>query len=376
MLRVAMVSERPASDVVDVDGVGSTCRGDVELARALGAHDVEVRLYVRRDDEAVRDQIRPGQDVMVTPLPAGPARRLPADEFASHLREFTDGLAASLRTWLPDVIHARSWRTGLAALLGRRGTSVPLVHTFHGAELELERAVCQDADHVLASCTAQLDDLSRIGTPRSKVTVVPSGVDLDMFRPDVPASLPSTSMRLLCVGRILSQHRFDLVIPVLRVLPGVELVIAGGPPVERLADDPEAARLVDVAKRWGVADRVRLLGQVPYAGMPALFTSADLVVCAPRYATAGQISLEAAACGTPVVATAVGGLIDTVLDGVTGILVSSDRPASLTQAIRKLRADPMRLDGYALAARERAQARHSYPRLAQETAGVYASVAG
>jgi D-inositol-3-phosphate glycosyltransferase len=375
MLKVAMVSEHPASGVIDAGDDGVIRGRDVELASALGAHDVDVRMYVRRDDAAIPDEVRVSRHLTVTPLPAGPARQLPPEDVASHLPEFGESLAASLRAWPSDVIHARSCRAGLAALHGRRSTLVPLVHTFHGTDPGLERTVCADAEHVVASCRAQLDDLRRIGTPRSKVTVVPSGVDLDLFRPDVPALLPSTTMRLLCVGRVLDQHRFDLVIPALRVLPGVELVIAGGPSRERLADDPEAARLTGVAKQWGVADRVRLLGHVPYPRMPAVFASADVVVCAPRYATAGQVSLEAAACGVPVVATAVGGLVDTVLDGVTGILVPPHRAASLIQAIRALRVDPMRLDGYALAGRERAHARHSWSRLARETAGVYASVA-
>ena len=113
-------------------------------------------------------------------------------------------------------------------------------------------------------------------------------------------------------------------------------MVAGGPAVEQLDDDPEAQRLRRVALRAGVADRVVLLGRVSREAMPALFRSADVVVAVPWYEPFGIVPLEAMACGRPVVATAVGGMLDSVLDGVTGLLVPPKDPKTLGQRLRGL----------------------------------------
>ena len=406
-MKIAMVSERPVSAVLDMAAAESRARRVVQLAHALAADDHDVMVYVRRDEADVPDEVDLGSGVTARALTAGPQRQLPPQEFLPHVPEFGENLAARLEERPADVVHAHSWLAGIAALLGRSNIA-PLVHTFHGLggpdrgngkpaarrasdavartaslgldqvpdRVRLERAVCHDATHVLADCLDQMGLLARMGTPRSKVTVVPGGVDLDLFRPGVPALLPHQPGRLLCVGRVLGEHRFDTVVRALVEMPHAELVIAGGPHPDDLGTDPEAQRLRAVAERCQVSDRVRLLGRVAHAEMPAVFASAEVVVCAPRQETSGLVSLEAAACGIPVVATAVSGLVDTVIDGVTGILVPPNRHGALARAVHGLRADPIRLEGYGIAARDRAQVRHSWTRVARETADVYASVAG
>ena len=156
---------------------------------------------------------------------------------------------------------------------------------------------------------------------------------------------------MLSVGRLVPRKGFDTVIRALAAVPDAELVVVGGPAAGDLADDPEAVRLRRLAERLGVADRVRLVGAVPRPDMPALLRSADLVVCAPWYEPFGLVPLEAMACGVPVVATAVGGFLDTVVDGVTGILVPPQRPDRLAAAIRKLLAEPFWREAFGTAGR-------------------------
>jgi glycosyltransferase involved in cell wall biosynthesis len=162
------------------------------------------------------------------------------------------------------------------------------------------------------------------------------------------------------VGRLVPRKGFDIAITALAQLPDTELVIAGGRERGRLSQDPEAKRLRELAERLGVGDRVRWAGQVSREDMPALLRSADAVVCTPWYEPFGIVPLEAMACGVPVVAAAVGGLTDTVVDGVTGLLVRPQQPREL--ALRH---------AYGTAGHDRATARYSWDRVAADTLRAY-----
>jgi glycosyltransferase involved in cell wall biosynthesis len=154
-------------------------------------------------------------------------------------------------------------------------------------------------------------------------------------------------------------------------IPGAELVVAGGPDAGDLRRDVEAKRLLALACSHGVRQRVDLRGRVERADVPALLRSADLVVCAPWYEPFGMVALEAMACGVPVVASAVGGLVDTVIDGVTGVHVPPRDVDALARAIRELLADPARRCALGEAGRLRARARYDWHTVAAETARAY-----
>jgi D-inositol-3-phosphate glycosyltransferase len=204
--------------------------------------------------------------------------------------------------------------------------------------------------------------------------VVPCGVDLDHFTPDpttnASSAVPERSCRyrLLSVGRLVPRKGYDIVIEALTRLPETELLIAGGGDA---TPEPEHDRLAAVAERLGVADRVRLIGQIARTDMPALLRSADLVVCSPWYEPFGIVPLEAMACGVPVVASAVGGMLDTVVDSVTGALVPPRDPVALAEAVGPLLESPSRRAELASAGLERVRRRYSWDRVAADTAAVY-----
>jgi glycosyltransferase involved in cell wall biosynthesis len=210
-----------------------------------------------------------------------------------------------------------------------------------------------------------------MGVPRSRISVVPCGVDLDRFTPDGPSAPKGLPHRLVSVGRLVPRKGFSTAIAALRWLPDTELVIAGGPTPGRLAADPEAERLLAQAEAMGVADRVRMIGQVSRATMPALLRSADVVVCTPWYEPFGIVPLEAMACGVPVVAAAVGGLADTVVDGITGLLVPPRSPRALADALRSLLPSRITRETLGLAGCDRARARYSWDRVAADTVRTY-----
>jgi D-inositol-3-phosphate glycosyltransferase len=123
-----------------------------------------------------------------------------------------------------------------------------------------------------------------------------------------------------------------------------------------------------------VGERLRFVGALSREWMPQLLRSADIVVCVPWYEPFGIVPLEAMACARPVVASAVGGLTDTVVDGVTGVHVPPRRPRELAAALRALLGSPVLIRAYGLAGRDRALARYGWDRIAAATADVYDQV--
>jgi glycosyltransferase involved in cell wall biosynthesis len=142
------------------------------------------------------------------------------------------------------------------------------------------------------------------------------------------------------VSRLVPRKGIDDVVATLPRLPGTELLVAGGPPAAALGDDAEAGRLRALARELGVADRVRLLGAVARCDVPPLLRSADVVACVPWYEPFGIVPVEAMACGTPVVGSAVGGLLDTIDDRRTGLLVPPRDPGAVAGAVARLLDNP------------------------------------
>jgi len=388
-----MVSEHasPLAVLGGVDAGGQNVHvAELSAALARAGHDVTV--YTRRDapDLPHRVAMRPG--VTVEHVPLGPPEPLPKDDLAGYMPDFGRHLAAAWADAPPDVVHAHFWMSGLAALAGARERAVPVVQTFHalgtvkrrfqGADdtspqqrIRTERAVGRAAAAIVATCSDEVRELARMGVTPDRVAVVPCGVDATQFSPAGPAAPRGEWLRIVSVGRLVPRKGLATVVEALRGLPGVELVIAGGPAADRLDADPEARRVRRLAERHGVADRVRLLGAVSRADMPPLLRSADVVVCVPWYEPFGIVPLEAMACGTPVVATSVGGFTDTVVDGVTGRLVPPRRPDVLAAVLRDLLDDPLRRAEYGAAGADRVRSRYGWDRIAAETLRVYERVA-
>jgi D-inositol-3-phosphate glycosyltransferase len=226
-------------------------------------------------------------------------------------------------------------------------------------------------------CQDEIAELARMGVPRSRTSLVPSGVNTDRFGPGGPVAPREPGLaRILTVARLVERKGVEDLIRALAAVPAAELVVVGGPPADRLGDDPYARRLLRLAEQCRVADRVRLAGAVPAAEMPRWYRSADVVAATPWYEPFGMTALEAMACGVPVVASAVGGLADTVVAGITGDLVPARDPGVLARTLRRLLADDMRRAAYAAAAVDRAVHSYAWPRVAARLAAVYADVSG
>lgn len=390
-MRVALVSEHanPLAVLGGVDAGGQNVHVGA-LAGELAARGHSVTVYTRRDSDDVPTVVMAPQGYAVEHVPAGPPEDVPKDHLLQYMPEFARYLEQRWREQPPDVAHAHFWMSGIATTRAARRVPVPVVQTFHALgtvkrrqqgdrdtsppeRIGFERRLCTRVDHVIATCSDEVDELRAMGLPRSKASIVPCGVDTSVFRPVEVERAPRP--RLLVIGRLVERKGIGNVIEALEQLPGVDLVIAGGPAAERLDSDPEVQRLRSVARAHGVSDRVQFVGSVGREQVPALMSSADLVVAVPWYEPFGIVPVEAMACGRPVVGSAVGGLLDTVVPGLTGELVPPRRPDLLAPVIRSLLDDPDRRAEYGRAGRERAVAKYQWSRVAERTAALYAALA-
>jgi D-inositol-3-phosphate glycosyltransferase len=403
-MRISMVSEHasPLAALGGVDAGGQNVHV-AALSEALAGRGHSVTVYTRRDAPELDRRVKVGPGLEVVHVDAGPARHIPKDELLPLMGELADGIARDWGQRPPDVVHGHFWMSGLAALdAARRDTAfrVPMVQTFHalgtvkrrfqGAEDTsprerrwLEPGVGRDADRIIATCPDEVFELKAMGIDTGKVSIAPCGVDLGLFTTAAPAAPRTRSHRILSVGRLVPRKGVDLVIRALPLLaaagyPDVELLIVGGgadPGV--LHSDPEVRRLMALAAGLGVLPQVTFRGQVPRADMPGIFRSADAVVCTPWYEPFGIVPLEAMACGVPVVAAAVGGLRDTVVDHGTGIHVPPRDPEAIASALGLLLGDPALQAELGAAGQQRARSRYSWDRVAAETEKAYqAAVSG
>ncbi|HEU5483465.1 MAG TPA: glycosyltransferase [Microlunatus sp.] len=387
-MKITFVSEHasPLAAIGGVDAGGQNVHV-AELAKALSARGHDVVVVTRRDSPTLPDRVSVADGYTVAHLDAGPASELPKDDLWPHMPQFADGLRDVLATDPPNLVHGHFWMSTWAARQAARGHDLPVLATFHALgsvkrrhqrdadtspedRRDVEARLVADVDHIVATCADEVSELHALTPDPAPISVVPCGVDVDHFTPEGPRDddriLPH---RIVALGRLVPRKGFGTIVEALGRLPDTELVLAGGTP----GPDPERDRLLDLAARLGVTDRLRWRPQVPRSAVPALLRSADLVVTVPWYEPFGIVPLEAMACGRPVVASAVGGMLDTVLPGRTGLHVPPRRPDALAEAVRQLLDDPTRRAAYGRAGAARARSRYSWTRVADGTERAYRS---
>ncbi|MFJ1542813.1 glycosyltransferase [Micromonospora chalcea] len=390
-MRVGLVCAHAGSST-DGPTVG-TQEHIARVAAELAARGHDVRVYERRA-AAAQPALTELDGYRVERVPVGPPDVLSTAELVPFVAEYGRWLAGQWAgDWTPDVVHGHYWVGGLAAAHAVRATDIPVVQTFHslgveqlrhlgpryggpGERIPLERALTRAVDVAVAQCNDEVDELTRMGLQRTSVAMVPTGVDTGQFHPDGEAAPRDQRARILSVGGLAPGHGQDDLIRALRLVGDAELVIAGGPPAERLDGHAEARRLRELAERAGVAEQVKLVGAVPHDQMATWYRSADVVACTPHYASAGRVSLEAMACGVPVVGYAMGGIADAVVDEVTGKLVPPGDVRTLGVTLRRLLSDNAGRFAYGHAAVDRVRCSYTWERTAAALERLYERVIG
>ncbi|MFJ8962349.1 glycosyltransferase [Lentzea sp. NPDC102401] len=380
MGRIALVSEHasPLTAAGQLDA-GSQNVYVAALSAALCGLGHEVVVYTRRTAPRAPNRVRTQAGYEVVHVRSGPSRKLAEDESTARVTDFARFLSADWNTKRPDVVHAQGWLSGITAVLGARTRQVPVVQTFHtlgsaDRSLAVERLLGQEVARVVATHSDEADGVLRMGICGSKVSVIPHGVDLKLFTPHGATAPRDRARRVVTVGQLVPHQGFDDLIRALSTVEDTELVIAGGSANGRLRGAPEARRLRTLARSLGVADRVVFTGHLRQNELPALLRSADVVACTPWHDSFGVNAIEAMACGVPVVVTAVGGLVDAVVDEETGVRVPSQDPRAISQALTTLLRNATRRKTLGAAGRERIRARYSWERVAADLVRVYAGV--
>ena len=374
--RVAMVTVHTSP--LDQPGTGDAGGMNVyvvELSRRLAALGVEVNLITRATSSDLPPvvELEPGVDVRH--VTAGPFEGLAKEDLPAQLCAFTSGLMrieASRPPGWYDLVHSHYWLSGQVAWLAAERWDVPLVHSMHtmakvknltladddapepAARAIGEAQVVAAADRLVANTEDEARQLVELYDAfPDQVAVVPPGVDLDLFSPGPRGvarkelDLPDAAFVLLFVGRIQPLKAPDVLLraaarlverdPALR--ERLVVAVVGGPSGSGLARPESLQRL---AAELGLLDCVRFVPPVPQEELPHWYRAADLTVVPSYSESFGLVAVESQACGTPVVAAAVGGLCTAVADGVSGVLIDGHDPRQYADVLGDLARDPER----------------------------------
>lgn len=347
-----------------------------DLTRQLGRMGVHVDVFTRSQDEHVPHVLHDlGFGNRVVHVPAGPEAPLPKQELATYLPDFVRYIQdfTQAKGLEYDIIHSHYWMSGIAARDLNQAWSAPVVHMFHTLGVmkqrvarspgeaegdyreQGEREVLRLADKVVAATLAELAQLQWLyGADTGKVVIIPPGVDTSHFYPipsdearDYVGIGPGTQM-LLFVGRIEPLKGIDILIEAIARLRAERLfngrrvclaIIGGDPDLSPELLSEEMARLKALREQYQLDEMVTFLGQRGQDTLPYYYSAAEAVVVPSHYESFGMVALEAMACGTPVVASQVGGLAFLVQDGETGFTVPVDDPAALSDRLAQLLTD-------------------------------------
>ena len=349
-----------------------------EFSSALARAGVECDVFTRAssDDLAPVMDIEPG--FRLHHIAAGPPAPLPKEALIDVVDEFADGVLKSMTTPgirgggedLPyDAVHANYWLSGIAGHTIKHQLDLPLVSTFHTLDrvkaedspeeveahsrhirAEAEASIIRCSDTVLASCSVEAAQITELyGADPSRIRIVAPGVDHAFFGPGDRAQarralgLPAKGPLLLFVGRIQPLKGAAVAVAtlasVLRDSPDAHLVVVGGPSGPR--GDEEVARIDALVDGLGLRDRVLFVPPRPHELLSTFYRAADVCLVPSRSESFGLVALEAAACGTPVVASDVGGLRSLVDHGRTGYLVEEPDPEAYAGWVRQILAEPL-----------------------------------
>ncbi|MGH9017178.1 MAG: glycosyltransferase [Acidimicrobiales bacterium] len=363
------------------------------LTTALARAGVECDVYTRAWSQDLPATVTVEPGFRVHHVPAGPLAPVAKEQLPAVVEEFSDNVRSLMVSGAGversfheetgyDAVHANYWLSGLAGHRLKHELDLPLVSTFHTlarvkaeaspeevssdephrrAEAEAEIMRCSEI--VLASCSVEAAQLAALyDSDPERIRVVAPGVDQAFFGPGQrpqarrALGLPAGVPLLLFVGRIQPLKGADVAVRALAALDRfaeAHLVIVGGPSGPR--GEEHLAEIEAVMKEEGVADRVHLVPPQPHELLSTYYRAADVCVVPSRSESFGLVALEAAACGTPVVAAAVGGLTTLVDDGHTGYLVERPTPGAFAAAVARVLGSPPLGARLATAAVERAR---------------------
>ena len=378
-----------------------------EVSREMGRLGLQVDVFTRSQNPHICRIVPLGRNARVIHFPAGPEEPIPKNEILKFLPEFTHRILrfAQENGIRYDLIHSHYWLSGWVAGQLKRAWSIPFVHMFHTlgvlknsvnrnpeekepqGRLKVEKAIMSTADCLIAPSPWEMEQMIQNHAPSSKVQVIPCGVDLSLFKP-IPALKAKKILGLserefiLFVGRIDAIKGIDVLIQAVnhlsrKPLKGKQelgLIIIGG----ELDEDPHAEsqemrKLREMVSQMKLQEKVAFWGAQRQDLLPYFYSAAKALVLPSRYESFGMVALEAMACGTPVIASKVGGLQYTVENGKTGFLIPEGNWRALADRIQEVIENPSLARSLARGGLSRVK-QFNWPRIARRIKAIYQSL--
>jgi D-inositol-3-phosphate glycosyltransferase len=400
--RIALISEHasPFGKLGSVDSGGQN-QYVSHLARQLSVLGYRVDIFTRRDSSLLPDVAAWSHGVRIIHVNAGPPEPVAKEDLLPYMQQFTAQVLKRCRSGGGyDLIHANFWMSALVAAEIKRELGTPFVVTFHALgrvrrahqgvadrfpdeRFDIEDRVVQEADHIVAECPQDEEDLIRLyNAEPAKITTIPCGFDQSEFWPisktlaRARLGLDPDEKILLQLGRMVPRKGVDNAIRALGRLErnhGIpaRLLIVGG---ESDGFDPEVERLRGIADEEGVEDRTVFVGPKGRESLKYYYNAADMFLTTPWYEPFGITAVEAMACGTPVIGSNVGGIKFTVRENETGYLVNPKDPEALAERIAHLYRNPKLRDRLGRQGVQRANTLFTWEKVAWAASGLYERV--
>jgi glycosyltransferase involved in cell wall biosynthesis len=408
MRKIALISEHASPLAL----IGSTDSGGqnvyvAQIAKQLARLGYLVDIFTRRDSEFQEQAVDWLPGVRVIHVPAGPAHFVPKEAMLPYMEQFGRFVIRfARRQKLPyDLMHANFFMSGMVARQVRKSLGTPFVMTFHALgrvrrlnqkdadtfpdiRFAIEERLMQEADRIIAECPQDQADMEQLyGAPTDRIDIVPCGFDPDEFWPVTldarqRLGLGQDEFIVLQLGRMVPRKGVDNVIRAIAILKHQYqvrarlLVVGGNAEHPDPVATPELGRLMALTRSLDVEDSVTFTGQRRREQLRYYYSAANVFVTTPWYEPFGITPVEAMACGTPVVGTAVGGIKTTVVDGETGCLVPPNDPEALAERLAWLHRHPHIAQRMGWAGMRRAYQHFTWRNVASHIAGVYESVLG
>ena len=408
MFRIAMLSYHTCPLATlggkDTGGMNVYVR---ELTRQLGRMGVHVDVFTRSQDEHVPHVLHDlGYGNRVIHVPAGPEDPIQKYELSQHIPQYIEGIKqfASKKNNDYDLIHSHYWMSGLAAEELGNDWGIPIVHMFHTLgemknrvaltdddrvsdfRIESESRIIGRVDRIIAATQAEQAQLQFLyQAKKRKISIIPPGVDTTRFYP-IPADearefigVDKSRYIVLFVGRIEPLKGLETLIRAISFkkasqLEDITLVVIGGDPnVSQEKMSKEMAKIQKLSDELSMGRTVVFLGKQAQDTLPYYYSAADVLVVPSHYESFGMVALEAMACGTPVIASEVGGLAYLVKDGETGYHVPDQDPDALCEKLMDIFDDPDHTRKMGLHAVEYARD-YAWTEIAPQIMGVYKSL--
>jgi D-inositol-3-phosphate glycosyltransferase len=403
MRKIALISEHasPLATIGSIDSGGQNVYV-AQLAKQLARLGYLIDVFTRRDSESHDQVVNWMPNVRIIHVPAGPPQFIPKEAMLPYMEQFGRFVIRFARRQkiLYDLFHANFFMSGMVAQQVKESLGTPFVMTFHALgrvrrllqgqadafpdiRFSIEERLMHDADRIIAECPQDQQDMEELyNAPSENIDVVPCGFDPDEFGPVAvdarqQLGLDRDEFIILQLGRMVPRKGVDNVIRALALLkhkhevPARLLIVGGNSEQPDPVGTPEIGRLMTLAETLRVDGSVTFTGQRPRDQLRYYYSAANVFVTTPWYEPFGITPVEAMACGTPVIGTAVGGIKTTVVDGETGYLVPPNDAEALAEKLASLQRNPHIAQRLGWAGMRRAYQQYTWRHVASRIGDVY-----